>query len=72
MHDQERELYRKARVARFRKERWGDFWSQVQEEVHRQFPSRAERARVVDAMQCIVTLGVGEPIEELPAGATAT
>jgi hypothetical protein len=64
--DTERELLRKARVARFRRDMWCDFWRREREGIFAAFPDRRQRARLVDALQQIVLTGIGEPVEELP------
>jgi hypothetical protein len=70
MSDHERELLRQARVHRFHRGTWGDFWAAHREEVYRQFPDRQERADLVDRLQQAVLLGVsGERVEELPTPA---
>ena len=61
----ERELFRRARVARFHGESWRDFWTRNREAIIADFPLRADRARLVDALQQIVVLGMGEPVREL-------
>jgi hypothetical protein len=69
----ERELYRRARVARFRGESWKSFWEAHREEIRKAFPEAAQRRDVVHRLQDVVLLGVsGQRVEELPAGVTAT
>ena len=57
--DLQRELLRRARLARYRRRPWKDFWAAHSDEIRAAFPLRAERAPLVDA------LGVGPPVEEI-------
>ena len=61
----ERELLRAARVARFRRGTWKDFWAQHREEVLQYFPLRAERAALVDRLQMVVLLGIRGEVQSL-------
>lgn len=67
MLDLERDILRRARVARFHRSTWWAFWRQHRDEVLAAFPDRRKRAALVDALQQIVLTGVGEPVEELSA-----
>ena len=61
----ERELYRQARLHRFRGGNWKSFWEQHRAEVQAAFPVRAERAELVDRLQCIVLLGIRQETQTL-------
>ena len=58
-------LLRKARLHRNRGGRWDDFFAEYGEAIDTAAGDRRERARLVDALQSIVLLGIGEPVEVL-------
>jgi hypothetical protein len=61
----ERELLRKAKRHRLHRGRWDDFWAEHDVEIRSAFPNVNTRRRLVDALQLIILVGVGPPVEAL-------
>ena len=65
MRDHEKEFLRAARVHRFRRGSWKDFWATHRAEIYLEFPDARERADLVDRLQEIILLGTsGRPAKE--------
>jgi hypothetical protein len=61
------DLYHLARLARHHGESWRTFWARHRDAILAELPERRERARLADALQSVILLGVGPPVEELPS-----
>jgi len=65
-NDHEKELLRAARVARFRRRPWKEFWAAHDDEIRTTFPDARERMDLIHRLQTAILCGTsGERVEEI-------